>query len=298
MAVVGTTLEGWLWQTGDFRKVVGSARMGRRIGWVGMSRFEAPALEYLGHFRSARAIRPSTGFAYMDGNAAICAAISVGRYQSAIERARNLSCWPASASTSGPEWWLVRVNVSEALYNLGRWEKALEAIDGLEKDALGMNLAGLLNQRSWIFCHTGRATDALALHLTADRNGLPPIFYAEHHFTRALCLLELKRFDESAAELDVAETFAMRITSKRNLIYMRARLAMARGDFEAAEKLYRLGAKHPYRGQGGEALLAWGDCLVKLDRSDEARTAWELCVRRDPQSASAVTAQQRLGAAH
>lgn len=287
----------WHVMTGDFRKSLWLIRQ----AWVFAPKIrslEGAALEYLGYFRQARAARDRfLNPAWLQTNSDICLNISIGRYEQALADAKQAGRWPTTVKTPLPEWGLVRVNVSEALYNRGLWNEALAALDGVEEGAWGVTRSGAINQRCWIFCHTGRATEAMALHVTADRNGLPPTFFAEHHFTRALCLLELKRFDESAAELDIAETFAMRISSKRNLIYMRARLAMARGDFEAAEKLYRLGAKHRYRGQGGEALLAWGDCLVKLERPEEARTAWELCVRRDPQSESAATARHRLGAA-
>ncbi len=283
-------------ENGEFRRAIGVSRFWSDFGLRGEA-VEASALEYLGYFRSARALqKKSPRPIYPEScNARMCLEISAGDYQAVMREAEQVGVWPARDETVGAEWDLNRVNASEALYNLGRWDEAEAVMDGLTPAPRMFPIvaAGSINQRCWIFCHVGRGSDAFELHKSAVREDLPPLFFAEHHFTRALILLELKRFDESAAELDTAESVARRVTSKRNLIYMRARLAMARGDLDAAEALYRLGARHRYKGQGGEALLAWGDCLSKLSRPDDARTAWELCIRRDPQSASASTARDR-----
>ena len=64
-------------------------------------------------------------------------------------------------------------------------------------------------------------------------------------------------------------------------------------DWTEAERLFRAAAENPYRGQGGESLLAWGDVLSRLGRCEEARHAYALARDRDPQSESAALAQAR-----
>jgi tetratricopeptide (TPR) repeat protein len=87
-----------------------------------------------------------------------------------------------------------------------------------------------------------------------------------------------------------------RPSSERNAIFLRARVAAARGELERAESLCREAAAHPHRWQGGDGLLLWGDVLSQLGRPDHARDAWRLALERDPQSTSAAMCRARLEA--
>ena len=60
-----------------------------------------------------------------------------------------------------------------------------------------------------------------------------------------------------------------------------------------AESLCRAAAAHPYRAQGGDGLLMWGDVLTRLGRADEAEQAYALAIERDGQSESARLAAGR-----
>ena len=90
---------------------------------------------------------------------------------------------------------------------------------------------------------------------------------------------------------------AVRVSSRRNALAISGRVAAAMHDWTEAERMFRAAALHPYRGQGGDALLLWGDVLSRLGRLDEARRAYALAVERDPQSESAQLAQARSATA-
>jgi hypothetical protein len=73
--------------------------------------------------------------------------------------------------------------------------------------------------------------EALELCASADPLGLPRRYRAEYYFTRAAALLATGRLDdaETALELGGAE-LARRVSSKRNVLFLRARLAAVRGN--------------------------------------------------------------------
>ncbi|HYO72938.1 MAG TPA: tetratricopeptide repeat protein, partial [Archangium sp.] len=81
----------------------------------------------------------------------------------------------------------------------------------------------------------------------------------------------------------------------RNGLLLLGRIALAAGRLEEALRFFEAGATHPYKGQGGDGLLAWGDCLAKLGRQEEARKTWQLVLDRDAQSGAASEAASRLG---
>ena len=85
----------------------------------------------------------------------------------------------------------------------------------------------------------------------------------------------------------------MRPSSRRNALAIRGRVAVALGHWTEGERLFRMASLHPYRWQGGDALLAWGDVLVRLGDTAQAQRAYALAVERDPQSESARVARQR-----
>lgn len=193
---------------------------------------------------------------------------------------------------------LIRINVAEADYNLGRWADAEERLVGLDRDAaaLAITRAGLLQQRAWIAAHTGQPDRAAALCAQVAIQWLPRAYHAEFYFTRAAAWLALGRRDRAARELEIADRACLRISSRRNALFLRARVAFAGGSLEEAERWCRRGAEHAFRGQGGDGLLLFGDVLARLERPDEAAAAWRLAVERDPESESARTAAGRLAA--
>jgi len=110
---------------------------------------------------------------------------------------------------------------------------------------------------------------------------------AEYHFTRIVALLAAGRLDDAETVLWDGEKAARRPSSKRNAIFLRARIAAARGDWVAAERHCRLAANHPFRTQGGDGLLLWAEALDELDRTADAAEARRLVLERDPESEAA-----------
>ncbi|WP_375772257.1 tetratricopeptide repeat protein [Archangium gephyra] len=235
-------------------------------------------------------------------NTAINTFINAGLYQEALEVERR---WESQAAP-GPEALgpdeqaaLVQFNLCEALYNLGDWEAARERLRAVEEAAVGEPLLqqAILMQRAWIQAHTGQAEDALATLELLKREDIPRVYWSEVAFTRAAALLALRRYDEAGNEAQVGLKLARRVASTRNGLFMLGHIELAAGRLEEAARHFEAGAAHPYKGQGGGALLAWGDCLEKLGRGERAREAWRLVLDRDPQSAAAREAAARLGLA-
>jgi tetratricopeptide (TPR) repeat protein len=194
---------------------------------------------------------------------------------------------------------LLQINLSEAEYNLGRWEAAenrLRPLD-LASGVWPLTRAGLLQQRAWIAAHRGRATEALELCAQVNPRWLPATYRAEYHFTRAASLLAAGRLAEADAALDHAGKIAKRLSSKRNALFLGAEVAAARGDWARAESLCRAAANHPFRGQGGAGLLLWARALEHLGRSEESERALRLAVERDPESEAAKIAATQLSRA-
>lgn len=79
-------------------------------------------------------------------------------------------------------------------------------------------------------------------------------------------------------------------------LFLRARLLALMGRDDEAIEACRRAAEHPFKTQSGDGLLLWGDLLSKRGRIEEARAAWSLARERDPESASAGQASQRLSA--
>ncbi|HYO59815.1 tetratricopeptide repeat protein [Archangium sp.] len=235
-------------------------------------------------------------------NTAINTFINAGLYQEALEVERRWE--PQAAHTAeelGPDEQaaLARFNLCEALYNLGDWEAASERLRAVEETQAGEPLLrhAILMQRAWILAHTGRGADALATLDLLNRQDIPRVYWSEVAFTRAAALLALRRYDEAGNEVRAGLKLARRVASTRNGLFMLGHIALAAGRLEEAARHFEAGAAHPYKGQGGGALLAWGDCLEKLGRGDRARDAWRLVLERDPQSAAAREAASRLGLA-
>lgn len=230
------------------------------------------------------------------GNAA-GALVWAGRYEqavtlvdSALERAGRETRMHEIARV------LPLLNSAEALYNRGLWTEALTRLEGLDAAVArsSYEAAWLTLQRAWILAHSGRGSDALTLAESVSLEAVKRPYAAEVYFTRAAALLSLGRLADAEAAVRTGMEAAVRPSSERNGCFLLGRVLVAARKLEDAEQWFRRGAEHHYRGQGGDGLLAWGDCLASLGRLDEAQRAWELAIERDSQSASAGLAAERL----
>jgi tetratricopeptide (TPR) repeat protein len=234
-------------------------------------------------------------------NTAINTFINAGLYREALEVERG---WPHPETPPshplGPDEQrdLARLNLCEALYNLGEWDAASARLRALEEAHADEPLLrhALLLQRGWILAHDGHAEEGLAAMDRLRREELPRVYWSEVAFTRAAVLLVLQRHDEAEKVTREGLSLARRAASLRNGLFMLGLISLARGRLEEASRHFEAGAAHPYKGQGGSALLAWGECLEKLGQGTRAREAWRLVLERDPQSAAAREAASRLRA--
>jgi len=226
-------------------------------------------------------------------NSLVEALVTAGRYQEAVDAAVSHDYpeedWRPSERA------LVLINAAEALYNLGRWQESLELLAPLDADAAEDPLvqSGLHLQRSWILGALGQPEAARRQLQQVVPKALARSYWPEFHFSRACAAMAAGNFAAAAQELDTAERLTLRASTQRNLLFLRGRLALAQGDLLGGERWLARGAAHPFRYQGGDGLLLWGDSLQRLGRLPEARAAWELAAARDPQSASAREAGSR-----
>jgi tetratricopeptide (TPR) repeat protein len=224
-------------------------------------------------------------------NAAVDARVARGDYRGALELPRAFGVHDADTASA----LLVEINLAEAEYNLGRWGDAWDRLRGLDPLAAAFPVAraGLAQQRAWIAAHDGRAAEALRHWYRAEPGDLPRRYHAEHFFTGAVA--QIAAGDLAGAERCAREgaRVAVRVSSRRNALAIRGRVAAAMQQWTEAERLFRAAALHPYRGQGGDSLLSWGEVLSRLGRFDEARRAYTLAIDRDPQSESAQLARTR-----
>ncbi len=229
-------------------------------------------------------------------NAAIDILISAGAYETALS-AEPPSCMPTNARDA-LALALIQINLAEADYNLGRWEGAEARLRPLDLACWRFPIAraGLLQQRAWIAAHRGRAAEALDLCASVNPRSLPPTYRAEYHFTRAAALLAVGRVDDAEAAIGQGERLARRLSSKRNALFLRARVAAARGDWVGADRFGHEAANHAFRGQGGTGLLLWAQALKQLGRHSEADEALRLVSQRDPECDAAIAATELLSA--
>jgi tetratricopeptide (TPR) repeat protein len=228
-------------------------------------------------------------------NLAVETSISAGKYSEAL-------AMPTSFTPTGPmdevNIVLVQINLAEAEYNLGSWAAAWDRLSRLDDSAAPFEItrAGLALQRAWILAHTNRPKEALSMWEQADMDGLPYKYRAEHYFTRVAVLLALEQIEDAEEAAAAGADAAVRMSSERNALFILARVAANRGDWERVDALSSAAAAHRYRGQGGDGLLLWGEVLSRLGRRTETRRAYELCIARDGQSESARKAAARLRA--
>lgn len=236
----------------------------------------------------ARLARPAS----LDGNVQntlVCLEVAAGRYREAL-------AWhevPVHGVWSDEGRGLVRLNVAEALACLGRLEDSLAMTD-FPASTWGLLEAGVAAHRAWVLAELGRIDEARAtLERSAAQRTELGDFEAEWHFSAFVVALAARDFMSAGHALDAAAACAVRGSSERNVHFLRGRLEFARGDVAAAVAHFERGGALPYLGQGGAALLEWGDALAQLGREEEARAIWARCVRDDPQSPSAIAAARR-----
>lgn len=220
-------------------------------------------------------------------NIAICLEVASGRYEQALK-------WRELWTGGKPDETelLVRINEAEALANLGRLEDSLAWID--REGAEALTRAGIAAHRAWCLASLGRPDEGTAVLSKAKPSDLGHDYQSEWYLSAAAIEVAARRWEGAADALGSAERCAKRASTKRNISFGRGRLLAAQGLHLEALPHFEQGASAVYVGQGGDALLAWGDSLRALVRDDDARRAWELCIERDPQAPAAATARTRV----
>lgn len=235
--------------------------------------------------------------AHEAGTLATNAFICTGRYADALA----MEGWTREHAGGTPSWddgqpILHQINLAEADYARGDWDtawrrlEALQAIDPAEREEWSPLLVhGLRAQRAWVAAHLGLEEPLRAFLDHFDPDALSPLYRAEQHFGVAAVYLQLQTglHDLALEAAREGQRHAVRASSERNALFLLARIHQARGRTEAALDLYAQGAAHPYRGQGGDALFAWGELLAAEGRAEEAAHAFTLAVARDPESEGA-----------
>lgn len=237
------------------------------------------------------------GVSAWNRNTAIDILISAGAYEAALG-AEPPPSTPRNA-LEGQSLSLIQINLAEAEYNVGRWDAAEARLRPLDAACrlFPITRAGLLQQRAWIAAHRGRGAEALDLCAVVEPHWLPQTYQAEFHFTRTAALLAEGRVEDAERALSEGESVARRLSSRRNALFMRARVAASRCDWVQAEGFCRQAADHAFRGQGGAGLLLWAQTLGQLGRHGEADDALRLVSQRDPESDAARSAAELLAAA-
>lgn len=221
---------------------------------------------------------------YLANNAA-CIDVASGHYLRAMTRRAQFGL---GATRS-----VLRVNEAEALMNMGRAEESLLWADQC-RDAGPFERTGAALHCTWVLSRLGRVAEAREAFARADESALPADFRTEHHFSEAFLRLAEEDHAHARRCVDRGLAMAARVSSQRNALFLHGTIAADEGRHQEAIVWFEQGAAHAYRGQGGEALLAWGDCLAALDRAADARRAWGLVLERDPESSFATVARERL----
>ena len=221
--------------------------------------------------------------------------VSAGLYEEAlsVEHLIPLEARTRATVDLEPVFALTLINFAEAEMNLGRPDAALARLDAAAPAAAGHAVASsaLAVQRGWILGSLGRGAEALASLAGGSREGLGPLFAAEFHLSRVFALLAAGDVDGAQADVVEALRHAKRPASTRNALFLRARIADARGDVDSADRLCKEAAEHPHRWQGGDGLVFWGRILMRQDRRPQAAEAFRLAIERDRQSVSAREAK-------
>lgn len=234
-------------------------------------------------------------------NLFVNALISAGRYHEAVRMRRRFGKrLRVVREKHVAAYGLVLLNVAEALYNLGHWRRAKQLMLALESRGFlenPLNRAGGRAQLAWIAAHDGDPASALSRLASVDSRRLPSDYRAELYFTFVAAQLANGDLVSARRSLDNARYPLIRVSSRRNILFMEARCARAEGNLKEAARLCELASNHEYRGQGGDGLLLWGDVCSELGDLPGAQRAWQLAIDRDPESESARFAKQRLNPA-
>lgn len=217
-------------------------------------------------------------------NLLVCVDVAMGRYLRALERRGQWSLKNDQA--------IIRINEAEALANLGRWEESLEHIRDL-LETTGLTLTGAALHTAWVLAMQERAAPARAALALAHEEDLPIDFRSEYHYAQAFVLIAEGDYSGARRAVHRGESLVIRSSSQRNALFLRGRIALKEGRPEEALKHFEAGARHVFRGQGGDGLLAWGDTLASLGSHERAVEAWELVSARDPESYAAGIARER-----
>jgi tetratricopeptide (TPR) repeat protein len=230
----------------------------------------------------------TTDVSFWTANKAVCIEVAAGRYTEALSW-RELC--PDAPAVRDMEL-LLRVNEAEAMVNLGRVEESLAWI--AHEPALDFVRAGMGCHRAWCFTILNRLDDAAASLAQTPAGDLGEQYESEWHLTAAALATSAADWSKAEAALKEAASLAVRASTKRNIDFARGMLLAAQSRHHDSLVHFERGASAQYTGQGGAALLAWGDSLKAVGREEEARRAWLLCAQRDPQSPAAARAQSRL----
>jgi tetratricopeptide (TPR) repeat protein len=293
---------------GAFRATVWLVCLGRmlRVDDFALPEFlqlESVARTALGQTEAAVAVaRELQRIAREEGGCEHCSYFAASAFLHAGDYEQVLafsSTWHVHPAIAGQlHWLLLQIHIAEARHRRGEYPEArarILTLLGMVRPDSGVVHVLRLRQAEMV-AHEGMGEEALDILRHVD----PEVLHRQHEsdffFARASALLEAGRYAEADREARVGLERARRAPSLRDGLFLRARIAVDSGRTQESLRLFEAGAAHPYKGQGGESLLEWGDCLDMLGRREEARRAWRLVLTRDPQSVVAPHAAARLGA--
>ncbi len=285
-----------------------------RNGWTGLSRrirtrlppvfleLNLGVLAYRrGDMAEALGRVERAGPAAMDNmyswNLAMNILIAAGRYREAL--AGLGQPWRRLVNDDSGFWRTtlasVQMNEAEAMMNLGDSERAARHVTIWPGHPVWPQTASFLAvHATWMHAVRGELEHARGAYEAVGV--LDPDYRSEAYYASAFVNLAAGDLASAAKDVHQGLKAARRASSERNGLFLLATVARRRGDVEEALSLFQQGAEHRYQGQGGSALLEWGDLCAALARHEDARRAWAWAVERDPQSSAAITARDRLGA--
>jgi tetratricopeptide (TPR) repeat protein len=229
-----------------------------------------------------------------DVNMRVCMFIALGQYHAAVDAAtKALPRLLEHPETEG-QVSLVRLNLAEALVELGRLEDALKLLSSsVPMDPLVRT--GGLTTHAWILTLQGHHDAALAALTPAIPEHLGAEYAAEPAMMHAWCLLNLGRLDQARTWLDKARTLVVRASSDRNLLLHEARWLVIAGDLAGARMCWNAAREHRGSKQGGIGMRWLADTLAAHGQTEWAREVWARGAQQDPESWAASQALGRLG---
>jgi len=228
-------------------------------------------------------------------NAIINALILCGLYREALSVEHRLDA-PRQKTIARSHFVLAEINLAEAEYNLGDWTAASARLERVASEAeeTDLNRSVLRIQRAWIAANISDPQAALRDLDQVELKHIPREFKAEYHFTRAVALFAAGQLDAAGLAANDGLKASVRPSSERNAYFLLGRIQRALGALAEARIYFKRACSHVYVGQGGAELLAYGDLLTELGAFHEAKVVWQLAIERDPQSAAADAASDRV----